>query len=78
MGINIKFYVLITCLLINFIWSVTMKRSSLMKPKINKDIFLKNNSDGSLNETLKLVNQTINKISVNSTEQVSLDRNVML
>lgn len=55
-----------------------MKRSSLMKPKINKDIFLKNNSDGSLNETLKLVNQTINKISVNSTEQVSLDRNVML
>ena len=52
-----------------------------MKPRLNKETFLKNNSDNSsslLNETMRLVNQTLNEITVNATDVVNLDRNVML
>ena len=76
----LKFLLFIICLLFNFIYC-QRKISSLMKPRLNKETFLKNNSDNStslLNETMRLVNQTLNEITVNSTDVVNLDRNVML
>ena len=76
----IKFLFFIIYLLFNCIYC-QRKRSSLMKPRLNKETFLKNSSDNStslLNETMRLVNQTLNEITVNATDVVNLDRNVML
>ena len=76
----IIFLFFVISLLFNYTYC-QRKRSSLMKPRPNKETFLKNNSDNStslLNETMRLVNQTLNEITVNATDVVNLDRNVML